>query len=81
MAKRKAKSTPDSDSAPLVLTYQEAQQQLEQIVTAVENEELDVDQLSEQVQRAMELISFCRRKLKYTEESIQQAFDSDSEAG
>ena len=79
MAKRKTKSTSDPGGAPLVLTYQEAQQQIEQIVTAVENEELDVDQLSEQVQRAMELITFCRRKLKHTEESIQQAFENEAE--
>ena len=77
MAKKKTKPTPDPGGAPPVLTYQEAQQQLEQIVTAVENEELDVDQLLEQVQRAMELITFCRRKLKHTEESIQQAFENE----
>ena len=68
MAKKKANAT---------LTYQEAQQQLEQIVASVENEELDVDELSEQVQRAMELITFCRTKLKHTEAVINKAFENE----
>lgn len=68
MAKKKANPT---------LTYQEAQQQLEQIVTSVENEELDVDELSEQVQKAMELIAFCRAKLKKTEAAVQKAFEDE----
>ena len=70
MAKKKANPTP-------TLTYREAQQQLEQIVAAVENEELDVDELSEQVQKAMELIAFCRTTLKKTEEAVQKAFENE----
>lgn len=75
MAKKKAKSNPEQPT----LTYREAQQQLEQIVASVENEELDVDELSEQVQRAMELITFCRTRLRHTEKTIQQAFEGDGE--
>ena len=60
-----------------MLTYREAQEQLEQIVASVENEELDVDELSEQVQQAMKLIAYCRTKLKHTEEAIQQAFEDE----
>ncbi len=70
MAKKKTNPTP----TPTV-TYREAQEQLEQIVASVENEELDVDQLSEQVQKAMELVAFCRAKLKKTEEAVQKAFE------
>ena len=72
MAKKKAKA----NSEP-TLTYQEAQEQLERIVASVENEELDVDILSEQVQRAMQLIAFCRSKLKHTEAAINQAFEDE----
>ena len=75
MAKRNTKDTTDPE-----LTYREAQQQLEQIVASVENEELDVDELSEQVQQAMKLITHCRRKLKHTEEVIQRAFEDEGEA-
>lgn len=70
MAKKKTNPAP----AP---TYREAQQQLEQIVAAVENEELDVDELAEQVQKAMELITFCRARLKHTEAIVQKAFETD----
>ena len=73
MAKKKAKP---STTEP-TLTYQEAQEQLERIVNSVENEELDVDELSAQVQRAMELITFCRSKLKHTEDTINQAFENE----
>ena len=72
MAKRKTKDTSEPQ-----LTYREAQEQLEKIVASVENEELDVDELSEQVQQAMKLIAYCRGKLKQTEEAIQQAFEED----
>ncbi len=69
MAKRKAKPT-----AEPTLTYREAQDKLAQIVASVEGE-LDVDELSQQVTQAMELITFCRAKLKHTEATINQAFE------
>ena len=46
-------------------------------MAAVENEELDVDQLAEQVAKAMELITFCRSKLKHTEAAVQKAFEAE----
>ena len=72
MVKKKAKDTPEPE-----LTYRDAQAQLEQIVASVENEELDVDELSEQVQQAMKLITYCRTKLKRTEDVIQRAFEEE----
>lgn len=73
MAKKKVKEATDPE-----LTYRDAQARLERIVASVENEELDVDELSEQVQQAMKLIAYCRSKLKQTEETIQQAFDGEN---
>ena len=72
MAKKNTKEASETE-----LTYRQAQEQLEQIVASVENEELDVDELSEQVQQAMKLITYCRGKLKQTEEVIQQAFEDE----
>ena len=69
MAKKKSKSEEPS------LTYRSALQELEEIMEAVENEELDVDELSTKVQHAMNLIQYCQQKLKHTEDIIQQAFE------
>lgn len=52
------------------LSYKEAMAQLEQIVHKIENEEPDVDDLSHMVKKASELMQFCRKKLKSTEEEI-----------
>ena len=57
------------------MKYEEAIGQLEQIVRQMENNELDVDQLSEQLKRAQQLIQFCRDKLTKTDEEIRQILE------
>lgn len=57
------------------ITYKEAMAQLEQIVYKIENEEPDVDELSVMVKKASELMQFCRKKLKSTEEEINQTLE------
>jgi exodeoxyribonuclease VII small subunit len=54
------------------LSYSEAFKELEAILTKLENQELDVDQLSEYVKRAADLIKFCKSKLHDTEEEIEK---------
>ena len=51
--------------------YEKAMAELQSIVTKMENDELDVDQLSEQLKRAQELIKFCKDKLTKTDEEIK----------
>ena len=51
--------------------YQEAITELEAIVSKLENEEADIDQLSALTARATELISICKEKLRSTEESLK----------
>jgi exodeoxyribonuclease VII small subunit len=63
-------------------SYREAYSELESILEKLENNELDVDQLTEQVKRASELIKFCRGKLFETESEIEKIMDEmDSEDG
>ena len=50
--------------------YRDAVQEIEQIMQKLENEELDIDELSVNVKRASELISQCKIKLQSTEEEI-----------
>lgn len=52
--------------------YEKAMAELQSIVTKMENDELDVGQLSEQLKRAQELIKFCKDKLTKTDEEIKK---------
>ena len=52
------------------ITYTEAIKELEQLVEGIENEDTNVDQLSEKVKRASELIKICKNKLQSTEEEV-----------
>ena len=45
------------------ISYQEAYTQLEDILTKLENHELDVDELAQYVKKASELIRLCKSKL------------------
>jgi len=54
------------------ITYSQALAELEDIISRIESEEVDVDALSEKVKRAAMLIRFCREKLKSTEEDVKK---------
>lgn len=53
------------------LKYEAAFAELQTIVRRMENDELDIDQISEQLKRAQQLIKFCKNKLTQTEEDIK----------
>lgn len=53
-------------------TYEEAFAELGQIVADIEAAETGVDELSQHVKRAAELIAFCRSKLSSTEEDVSR---------
>ena len=55
--------------------YEDAVKQLEQIVRQMETGELDIDQLSEQLKKAQQLIKLCREKLSKTEKEIEDILD------
>jgi exodeoxyribonuclease VII small subunit len=52
--------------------YEEALQELQTIVHRMENDELDIDQLSTQLKRAQQLIKLCKEKLTKTDEEIKK---------
>ena len=52
--------------------YEAAFAELQSIVNKMENDELDIDQLSEQLKRAQEIIKFCKDKLTKTDEEIKK---------
>jgi exodeoxyribonuclease VII small subunit len=53
-------------------TYKESIAEIEEILAQIENNELDVDELSEKVKRVSLLINTCKDKLKNTEEEIEK---------
>ena len=46
--------------------------EIEEIVTKLENNQLDVDELSGKVKRVSELFAFCKCKLQETEEEVEK---------
>ena len=52
--------------------YSEAFEELQTIVAEIENGEISVDELSEKVKRATELIRICKVKLTTTEENVNK---------
>ena len=52
--------------------YTEAFEELQEIVTEIEEGEISVDELSEKVKRASQLIKICKNKLATTEEDVNQ---------
>lgn len=52
--------------------YTEAFEELKVIVNEIEEGEISVDELSEKVKRASELIKICKQKLNSTEEDVNK---------
>lgn len=52
------------------LNYETAYNELKEIVSDIENENISIDVLSEKVKRASFLISFCQSKLRATENEV-----------
>ncbi len=61
------------------LSYQEAVEEIEDILSKIENEELDVDELSDQVKRVSSLIKICKEKLFKTQEEVERILDEIDE--
>ena len=55
-----------------IIKYEEAFAELQALVQKMENDELDIDQMSEQLKRAQELIRLCKDKLTKTDEEIKK---------
>ena len=53
------------------MKYEEAIKELETIVSQIEKNELDIDQLTERLKDAKELVKLCKDKLYKTDEEIK----------
>ncbi len=54
-------------------TYTEALEELRNIVEKIESAEVDVDEITKMVQRATDLILYCKEKLTHTEAQLTEA--------
>ena len=54
------------------IKYEAAFAELQSIVRRMENDELDIDHMSEQLKRAQQLIKLCKDKLTKTDEEIKK---------
>jgi exodeoxyribonuclease VII small subunit len=52
--------------------YVQAFEELQEIVAEIESGQISVDELSEKVKRATELIRICKMKLTSTEENVNK---------
>ena len=59
------------------MKYEEALRQLEDIVERMENDELDIDQLSDQLKKAKKLVKLCKDKLTKTDAEIRKLLSEE----
>lgn len=57
------------------LSYKEALDRINSIVERIENDDPDIDELSNLVKEATQLISQCKAKLENTEAEIQSSLE------
>ena len=62
------------------IKYGDAVEEIESILTKIESEQLDVDELTAKVKRVSELLSVCKDKLHSTQTEVENILkDIDSE--
>lgn len=54
------------------IKYGKAIEEIEEILSKIENEELDVDDLTDKVKRVSELLNICKTKLHNTEQEVEK---------
>lgn len=55
--------------------YSKAVKRLQEIIAQIENEEIDVDELSDKVKEAVSLIQMCREKIQKAESEVQKVVE------
>lgn len=67
--------TPDEPLAPDLLGFAGCLQELDDIVRALESDAIDVDDLTDRVERASELVNWCRDRLDGTRLKVTEVLD------
>ena len=61
--------------AKKIKSYESALEELEQIVSNLQDGKTNMDDLAAQIQRAAELMQFCKTKLRDTEAAINEVLE------
>ena len=61
----------------ICMKYEDALKRLEEIVSGIEENKLDIDLIGERLKEARELIKFCRDKLYKTDEEIKKILETE----
>ena len=61
------------------LTYSKAIARLDEIVRQIEEDEQDIDQLTDRLKEAKELIAFCKDKLYKVDKSVKEIIQADED--
>ncbi len=59
------------------IKYEEALREIEEIVSRLENDEMDIDSLSTELKKAQKLIKQCRDVLEKTEQDVKSILDNN----
>lgn len=60
-------------------TYSEAMKRLETIVSQIDGNELDIDQLADKIKEANEIIAFCQEKLTRTDQEVEKLLSNKTD--
>ena len=61
------------------MTYENAFAELQEILESLQSQDIGLDDLAKNLQRAKELIEFCRTRLRAVEEDLDELFDEEEE--
>jgi exodeoxyribonuclease VII small subunit len=61
------------------MTYQAAYRELEEIISSIQEDALNLDEMAESVRRAKTLIKFCTNKLHNIETEIHEIFEEKAD--
>lgn len=61
------------------MTYQSAYEELEKIISSIQEDALNLDEMAEAVRRAKTLIKFCTEKLHNIETEIHEVFEEKAD--
>ena len=67
-----AKAQGAAEPEPDDVKYGAAVDEIEQILASIDRDEIDLDELGQKVERAVDLLKVCRAKLKSTEARVTQ---------
>lgn len=59
------------------IKYKEALREIEEIVSRLENDEMDIDSLSTELKKAQKLIKQCKDVLEKTEQDVKSILDNN----